>query len=102
MKEYYRNYPLFSLCGLNCGLCPRYHTQGESKCPAAAAKILIKSIRHAQLLTAIKNMIMLSIAACVLLIHVTNISAVIKTRLLLIVISLKILTSQKKKALRII
>lgn len=33
MKEYIRDYPLFSLCGLNCGLCPRYHTEGESKCP---------------------------------------------------------------------
>ena len=33
MKEYKREYPLFSLCGLNCGLCPRYQTKGESKCP---------------------------------------------------------------------
>ncbi|HCP15088.1 MAG TPA: hypothetical protein DIT32_04865, partial [Peptococcaceae bacterium] len=33
MKEYVRAYPLFSLCGLNCGLCPRYHTEGESRCP---------------------------------------------------------------------
>jgi hypothetical protein len=33
MKEYKRDYPIFSLCGLNCGLCPRYHTDGASKCP---------------------------------------------------------------------
>jgi hypothetical protein len=33
MKEYKRKYPLFSLCGLNCGLCPRYQTDGSSKCP---------------------------------------------------------------------
>lgn len=33
MKEYKRAYPLFSLCGLNCGLCPRFHTEGSSKCP---------------------------------------------------------------------
>lgn len=33
MKEYRREYPLFSLCGLNCGLCPRYQTDGKSKCP---------------------------------------------------------------------
>lgn len=33
MKEYKRKYPLFSLCGLNCGLCPRFHTSGASKCP---------------------------------------------------------------------
>jgi hypothetical protein len=33
MTEYKRPYPLFALCGLNCGLCPRYHTEGTSKCP---------------------------------------------------------------------
>jgi len=33
MKTYSREYPLFSLCGLNCGLCPRYQTEGVSKCP---------------------------------------------------------------------
>jgi hypothetical protein len=31
-----RKYPLFSACGLNCGLCPRYHTVGKSKCPGCA------------------------------------------------------------------
>lgn len=38
MEQYNRKYPLFSLCGLNCGLCPRYHTQGESKCPGCGGK----------------------------------------------------------------
>jgi hypothetical protein len=33
MEEYNRKYPLFSLCGLNCGLCPRYQTDGTSQCP---------------------------------------------------------------------
>jgi hypothetical protein len=33
MESYIREYPLFSQCGLNCGLCPRYHTKGVSKCP---------------------------------------------------------------------
>jgi hypothetical protein len=33
MQEYNREYPLFSLCGLNCGLCPRLQTEGTSKCP---------------------------------------------------------------------
>jgi len=33
MKVYSREYPKFSLCGLNCGLCPRYQTDGASKCP---------------------------------------------------------------------
>ncbi len=33
MKEYKRDNNLFSLCGLNCGLCPRFNTKGDSKCP---------------------------------------------------------------------
>ena len=31
-----REYPQFSVCGLNCGLCPRYHTDGTSRCPGCA------------------------------------------------------------------
>lgn len=33
-----RKYPLFSACGLNCGLCPRFHTDGTSKCPGCAGE----------------------------------------------------------------
>lgn len=33
MKTYTRREPAFSLCGLNCCLCPRYHTSGSSRCP---------------------------------------------------------------------
>jgi len=33
MEEYQRKYASFSLCGLNCCLCPRFHTDGSSKCP---------------------------------------------------------------------
>jgi hypothetical protein len=28
-----KEYPIVGACGLNCGLCPRHHTQGESRCP---------------------------------------------------------------------
>lgn len=38
MKEYKREYPLFSLCGLNCGLCPRYQSEGTSRCPGCGGK----------------------------------------------------------------
>lgn len=38
MKEYKREYPLFSLCGLNCGLCTRYQTSGASKCPGCGGQ----------------------------------------------------------------
>jgi len=38
MKEYKREYTLFSLCGLNCGLCPRYQSKGASKCPGCGGK----------------------------------------------------------------
>ncbi len=33
MKNYTREYPCFSLCGLNCGLCPKYNSSGVSACP---------------------------------------------------------------------
>lgn len=33
-----RENPLFSACGLNCGLCPRYHTEGASRCPGCAGE----------------------------------------------------------------
>lgn len=38
MSEQQREYPLFSACGLNCGLCPRYHTEGASRCPGCAGE----------------------------------------------------------------
>lgn len=38
MKEYKRKNPSFSLCGLNCCLCPRYHTESPSKCPGCGGK----------------------------------------------------------------
>ena len=38
MENYRRQYPLFSACGLNCGLCPRYHTDGKSRCPGCAGE----------------------------------------------------------------
>ena len=28
-----KKYPVVGACGLNCGLCPRYHTDGTSRCP---------------------------------------------------------------------
>ena len=28
-----KQYPIVGACGLNCGLCPRYHTEGTSRCP---------------------------------------------------------------------
>lgn len=37
-----RSYPLFSVCGLNCGLCPRHHTEGKSKCPGCAGEGFLK------------------------------------------------------------
>ena len=38
MEYQIRKYPEFSACGLNCGLCPRYHTDGTSKCPGCAGE----------------------------------------------------------------
>ncbi len=28
-----KKYPVVGACGLNCGLCPKYHTEGTSRCP---------------------------------------------------------------------
>lgn len=36
MEYRQRAYPDFSACGLNCGLCPRYYTEGASRCPGCA------------------------------------------------------------------
>ncbi len=33
MKEHVRIYPTIGVCGLDCGLCPRYYTVGSSRCP---------------------------------------------------------------------
>lgn len=38
MEYQQRAYPLFSACGLNCGLCPRYQTDGASKCPGCSGE----------------------------------------------------------------
>jgi hypothetical protein len=38
MKEYIRETPLFSLCGLNCCLCPRFRTTGSSRCPGCGGE----------------------------------------------------------------
>ena len=33
-----KKYPLVGACGLNCGLCPRYHTEGTSRCPGCCGQ----------------------------------------------------------------
>lgn len=38
MKDYRRKEPSFALCGLNCGLCPRHHTEGASRCPGCGGE----------------------------------------------------------------
>lgn len=31
-----KTYPTIGCCGLDCGLCPRYYTEGPSRCPGCA------------------------------------------------------------------
>lgn len=38
MNDHVRTYPQLSACGLNCGLCPRYHTDGPSRCPGCSGE----------------------------------------------------------------
>ena len=33
MKKLTKTYPTIGVCGLDCGLCPRYYTVGPSRCP---------------------------------------------------------------------
>ena len=33
MNGYVKTYPTIGVCGLDCGLCPRYYTVGTSRCP---------------------------------------------------------------------
>jgi len=32
-----KKYPIVGACGLNCSLCPRYHTEGTSRCPGCCS-----------------------------------------------------------------
>jgi hypothetical protein len=37
MKEHpVKTFPTIGCCGIDCGLCPRYHTAGNSRCPGCA------------------------------------------------------------------
>jgi len=33
-----KKYPTVGACGLNCGLCPRYYTEGTSRCPGCCGQ----------------------------------------------------------------
>ena len=33
MNKYVKSHPTIGVCGLDCGLCPRYYTVGASRCP---------------------------------------------------------------------
>lgn len=35
-KAVVKKYPTIGVCGLDCGLCPRYYTRGTSRCPGCA------------------------------------------------------------------
>ena len=37
-KHPLKKYPIVGACGLNCGLCPRYHTEGSSRCPGCCGE----------------------------------------------------------------
>jgi len=39
MRQYpEKKYPTIGVCGLDCGLCPRYYTAGPSRCPGCAGR----------------------------------------------------------------
>jgi hypothetical protein len=57
MEIYTRVNPDFSLCGLNCGLCPNFHihTNRKFKCPGCGGENFLKSILLVPLLLVAKN-----------------------------------------------
>ena len=38
MEYRLRQYPRLAACGLSCGLCPRFHTEGVSRCPGCTGE----------------------------------------------------------------
>ena len=38
MEYKQRDYPMLAVCGLNCGLCPRFYTNGRSRCPGCSGE----------------------------------------------------------------
>src|SRR4030042_1775461 len=37
-KQLIKQYPTIACCGIDCGLCPRYYTDGKSKCPGCLGR----------------------------------------------------------------
>ena len=74
MKGFERKNQLFSLCGLNCGLCPMF----LGKHLAVAGMV----INRAELLSVALNMVKLNIVMNVKVIHVKNIGILINMILL--------------------
>lgn len=37
-KQTQKQYPTIACCGIDCGLCPRYHTAGTSRCPGCVGE----------------------------------------------------------------
>ncbi len=38
MSEKIKKFPTVACCGIDCGLCPRFHTKGSSACPGCGGK----------------------------------------------------------------
>ncbi len=38
MKNYLKKYPTLGCCGLDCGMCPAYYTDGSSRCPGCCGE----------------------------------------------------------------
>jgi len=42
VNETEKKYPTIACCGLDCGLCPRYYTEGPSRCPGCCGPDFFK------------------------------------------------------------
>ncbi len=46
-----KKFPTLGFCGLDCGLCPRYYTKGESRCPGCFGKDFAKKHPSCSIIT---------------------------------------------------
>ena len=60
-----KRYPTIACCGIDCGLCPRYYTDGKSRCPGCMGEKFFKQHPSCSILTCcVKNQGLETCAEC--------------------------------------
>ena len=53
--EQLRTYPTIGVCGLDCGLCPKYYTEGPSRCPGCGGPGFLTKHPSCSFITCVKK-----------------------------------------------